>query len=294
MQNENKQTEEVIEPRIENRFGFQREQQTQSKFVVRALMIGTTISIGSILWFRSPDTESSSNGVKTPETSEINSTTNQYSVESYSVESDRNAQIEKSKKNIKRIVIKLPGIQKIDRKKSGLIATGAELRAKLLTGASNGLVKAQALNSLSQKGEIFVTAGDLLIGQGQTTEDRLLITFNQVVHRNGDQESIHGEAVDQEDKLVGLKGSKFKRYAYRYGSAVGLNFVGGMTEGLQDRTVVGQQVVTTPNAKNALLNGASKAALEMANEQMSELKNQPPPITIEAETEIIITFTSEN
>lgn len=291
MQKENNETTEVNEPKIESRFGFEKTRKTQSAFAVKAFAIGTTLCLGSILWFRSPDNDlNQSGGVKSPESSEINSNSNQYNLQTYSVETDRNLQVEKSKKSKNRIIVSLPGVQKIDRNKSGLIPMGSEISAKLLTGASNGLIKAQAINSLTHRGETFIAAGDLLIGQGQTTDERLLITFNRVIHEDGSHKSIHGDAIDQDDKLVGLAGSKFKRYAYRYGSAVGLNFVGGMTEGLQDRTVVGQQVVTTPSIKNALLNGASKAALEMANDQMSELKNQPPPISVPAGTEIVITF----
>lgn len=53
-----------------------------------------------------------------------------------------------------------------------------------------------------------------------------------------------------EDKTVGLKGSRVGKYAMKYATAIGLNFVGGMAEGLQDREVVGNgQVVTKPNTK---------------------------------------------
>lgn len=242
---------------------------------------------------RSPDKNSEvSSGVKAPESSEVSSSQNQFALDNYSAEQERNSMNEKNKRKVSRIVVKLPGIQKIDRIKSGQIPQGSEVRAKLLSGASNGLVKVEVLDSLKVRGETFITASDILIGQGQSTEERLYIKFNQVVHKNGTFEPIQAQAVDNEDKIIGLNASKFARYAYKYGAAVGLNFVGGMTEGLQDRTIVGQQVVTTPNARNALLNGASKAAIEMANEQMTDLRNHPPPITIDAGQEIIVVFES--
>lgn len=291
MQNENNETREVPEPKIETRFGFEKPRKTQSKLATHSIMTGVVISLGAILWMRAPDSSSeNSSGIKTPEASEVNSSSNQFEVEKYSAEADKNQQTEKNKKKVAHVVIKLPGIQKIDRQKQGQIVLGSEIKARLLTGASNGLVKAEALESLKNRGETFVSAGDLLIGQGQSTEERLFIKFTHVVHKDGTAESIQADAADSEDKLMGLASSKFKRYAYKYGAAVGLNFVGGMTEGLQDRTIVGQQVVTTPNAKNALLNGASKAALEMANEQMSEMRNQPPSISVDAGTEIFIIF----
>ncbi len=48
--------------------------------------------------------------------------------------------------------------------------------------------------------------------------------------------------------------------------------------------------MTNPDPKNALLNGASRAAVEIANDQMSNMRNQPPPISIPAGQEILIVF----
>jgi type IV secretory pathway VirB10-like protein len=136
----------------------------------------------------------------------------------------------------------------------------------------------------------LIPAGATLLGTGQSTEERLMIRFTQVVFKDGSFENIQAQAADAEDKIVGLRGSRVGKYAMKYATAVGLNFVGGMAEGLQDREVVGQQVVTKPNTKNALLNGASKATLEMANETMTDLKNSAPIIQIPASQEIFIIF----
>ena len=125
-----------------------------------------------------------------------------------------------------------------------------------------------------------------MLGVGQSGEDRLTVKFTKAVFRDGNVQSIEAQAADVEDQTVGLTGSKVGKYATKYASAVGLNFVGGMAEGIQDREIVGQQVLTKPNAKNALLNGASKAALEMANETMTDLKNSNPAIHVPAGQEI--------
>jgi len=293
VEKENSVITEVIEPKIESSFGFEKPGKSQSNVVIKIFIFFTVLSLGAILWMRSPDKNlDASSGIKAPETSEVSSSQNQFALDNYSIEKERNSISEKNKRKVARIVVKLPGIQKIDRIKSGQIPPGSEVRAILLSGASNGLVKVEVLDSLKIRGETFIMASDILIGQGQSTEERLYIKFNQVVHKNGTFEPIQAQAVDNEDKIIGLKASKFGRYAYKYGAAVGLNFVGGMTEGLQDRTIVGQQVVTTPNARNALLSGASKAAIEMANEQMTDLRNHPPPITIDAGQEIIVVFES--
>lgn len=291
VEKENSIITEVTEPKIETRFGFEKPRGPQSNAIIKIFIFFTVLSLGAILWMRSPDkTLDAGSGVKAPESSEVSSSQNQFALDNYSAEKERNSMTEKNKRKVSHVVVKLPGIQKIDRIKSGQIPPGSEVRAKLLSGASNGLVKVEVLDSLKVRGETFITAGDILIGQGQSTEERLYIRFSQVVHRNGTFEPILAQAVDNEDKIIGIKASKFVRYAYKYGAAVGLNFVGGMTESLQDRTVVGEQVVTTPNARNALLSGANKAAIEMANEQMTDLRNHPPPITIEAGQEIIVVF----
>ena len=291
MDDENKSVEITNEPKIESRFGFQKSRKGASKGTIKILMVGVAISLGTIMWIRTPDKpENDSSGVSTPETSEVGASQSM-SVETYSAEVEKNQIKDRNKKSARRVlVVKLPGLQKIDRNRTAQIPPGSEVRAKLLTGASNGLVRAELLDSLKVQGETYLKAGETIIGQGQSTEERLFIRFSQVVHKDGAVETINAQAADTEDKTAGLAGSKFKRYALKYGTAVGLNFVGGMTEGLQDRTIVGQQVVTTPDARNALLNGASRAAIEMANDQMANMRSQPPPISITAGQEILIIF----
>ncbi len=291
MDDENKSVEITNEPKIESRFGFQKSTRGLSKGTIKFLMVGAAISLGTIMWVRTPDKpESDSSGVSMPETSEVGASQSM-SVETYSAEVEKNQINDRNRKSTRRVVVvKLPGLQKIDRNRTAQIPPGSEVRAKLLTGASSGLVRAELLESLKIQGETYLQAGETIVGHGQSTEERLFIRFSQVVHKDGGVETINAQAADAEDKTAGLSGSKFKRYAMRYGTAVGLHFVGGMTEGLQERTIVGQQVVTTPDARNALLNGASRAAIEMAYDQMANMRNQPPPISIAAGQEILIIF----
>lgn len=290
MQNENSEVELVSEPKVESRFGFQKSSKSLSGSTIKILIIGVVISLATVLWIKTPDRpDHESSGVKTPDSSEIGSNS-QMSVDNYSVAQDSNQLKEKNKKQKLKISIRFPGLEKIDRTRLNQIPPGSEVKARLLTGASNGLVRAEILESLKIRGETFVTAGETLIGQGQSTEERLFIRFSQVIHRDGSFETIQAQAADNEDKTVGLKCSKVARYALKYGAAVGLNFIGGMTEVLQDKATVGQQAVAEPSAKNALLNGASRATIEMANDTMTNLRNRPPPINIEAGLAIIVIF----
>ncbi len=290
MGDENKSVEITSEPKIESRFGFQSKEKGLPKQTVKILMIGAVLCLGSIMWMRAPEKpETSSSGVDAPETSQVGAQ-QAVSFETYSAQAEKDRITERNRKSLKRIVVKLPGLQKIDRTRASQIPPGSEVRAKLLTGASNGLVRAVLLESLRVQGENYLKAGETVVGHGQSTEDRLFIRFTHVVHKEGSVKAVQGQAVDTEDKTAGLPGSKFKRYALRYGTAVGLYFAGGMTEGMQERTIIGQQVVTNSDPKNALLNGASRAAVEMANDQMSNLRNQPAPISIPAGEEILIIF----
>ncbi len=292
MQNENNQVEIVYEPKIDSRFGFQKPKNRPSNRTIKICIIATCLLLGTVLWIKTPDrAEGPSDGITPPEASEVGAkASQQVSIEGYSAEQESNQLKEKGKKRTSKISIKLPGSQKIDRKQAGKIPPGSQVKARLITGASNGFIRAETLESLQIRGETFIKAGETLVGQGQSTEDRLFIRFSSIVHGDGSTETVQAQAVDAEDKTAGLKGPQFSRYAMKYGAAVGLNFVGGMAEVLQDKTAVGTQTVASPTAKNALLNGASRAALEMANDTMTNIHNQPPPIAIEAGQEIMVIF----
>lgn len=292
MENESSQVESVAEPKVESRFGFKPTGRALSRGTVQFCAACTVLSLGAVLWVKNPEKPDleSGTGVHAPEAFEVSGSQTQVSVESYSTEEESNLLKEKNKKKVVRVTVKFPGLQKIDRTHVNQIPPGSEVKARLLTGASNGLVRAELIEPLRVRGKTFIAQGETLVGHGQSTEERLYIRFSQLVRRDGGVETIQAQAADAEDKTAGLKGSKFGRYAMKYGAAVGLNFVGGMTENLQEKTAVGQQAVAAPNVKNALLNGASRAAIEMANDTMSNIRNQPPPITIDAGQEILVIF----
>ncbi len=188
---------------------------------------------------------------------------------------------------------KLQGLQSFNRPRAGRIPPGSYVKAILVTGASVGPVKAVIKESVRIRGETLLPVSTQLIGSGQSTEDRLYIRFDQAVFPDGSFEGIQAEAIDSSDQIAGLKGSKVGYYATKLGAAVGLNFVGGMALGLQQKEAVGQDAVAKANAKNALLNGASHASLELANETMAGLKNQRPMIEVEAGRTIFVMFSNQ-
>ncbi|MFZ4402484.1 MAG: TrbI/VirB10 family protein [Pseudobdellovibrionaceae bacterium] len=291
MENKKQLVELTTEPKIESRFGFGKDNKVLSSRTIKVCSIATGVSLVVVFLMKSPDKNLREGpGVKTPEASQVSSNSDLDTFEMYSASQENKRIKEQNNKGRQYLVIRLPGLQKIDRHKAGLIPPGSLVKAVLTTGASNGPVKATTTEALRIQGETLIPAGATLLGSGQSTEERLMVRFTQVIFKDGNFENIQAQAADVEDKIVGLRGSRVGKYAMKYATAIGLNFVGGMAEGLQDREVVGQQVVTKPTAQNALLNGASKATLEMANETMTDLKNSAPIIQISAGQEIFVIF----
>jgi hypothetical protein len=168
------------------------------------------------------------------------------------------------------------------------IPPGTMGTARLATGASNGPVRAELLEPMTFNGQTYVEAGTVLIGSGSSTEERLFIRFNQMVFRDGSVKTIQAQAYDSEDKIPGLKGSKVGNFALNLAGSIGLNFSGGLSDGLQEQEVTGGVAVRKNTVKNAFLNGASVAALDQSKELMSSLKNKQPIIEVPAGTSIVV------
>lgn len=170
------------------------------------------------------------------------------------------------------------------------IPPGTVAKGKLVTGASNGPVRAKLTEPVLVNGEVLLEAGPILIGTGSSTEERLFIRFDQMVFKDGSVQSIEAQVFDPEDKLAGLKGSLLGNRTVRLAGSIGLNFVGGLSDGLQDTQTQGGTAFRPSTLKNAFLNGASVAAIDESRNEMSKLKNEMPVIQVDAGREIIISF----
>ncbi|MGK5085320.1 TrbI/VirB10 family protein [Bdellovibrionota bacterium FG-1] len=185
---------------------------------------------------------------------------------------------------------KFRGPQVVARPRAVKIPPGAMVKAVLVSGASNGPVRAEIVETLSFGGETLVPQGTLLLGSGQSGENRLMIQFTQMVFQDGAVETVDAQGCDASDKIPGLKGSQVGSQALKLGMGIGLNFVGGMSAALQDTQGENGAVITKPTLKNAMLNGAATAALEQSREIMSDMKNRPPVYEIPATTPLFIIF----
>lgn len=178
----------------------------------------------------------------------------------------------------------------IERSSLDAIPPGAMTRAVLVTGASDGPVKAKITENLVIGGITVIEVGTVFVGRGRSTEERLDLVFRQMVLADGKVQSVRARAADKSDKIAGLKGSKVGAYASKLAAATGLNFLSGYAEGLKKRDVTNGQVVERPDPENALLNGASFAAIDLSREVLSSMKNKAPRIEVPAGTEIFILF----
>jgi len=125
---------------------------------------------------------------------------------------------------------------------------------------------------------------------GQSQQSRVTIKFYKAIIDESQILEIDAIALDQEDQLVGLQSSKFDSEAVKLGSSIGLNFVGGVAQGMKERSGENGAAVEKNTASNALLNGAAQASLEHSKYLLESTKNEKPSLTVDSGTPILIFF----
>jgi hypothetical protein len=170
------------------------------------------------------------------------------------------------------------------------IPPGAEGKAVLLTGATNGLIKARLTEPVKVDGVSLLDAGTLLIGQGRSTEERLYVDFKKAVYRDGKSVSISAQAYDISDTILGLKGSRVGDVTLKLAASSGLNFLSGMAIGMQTPSYDQFGRPLRPKVGDAALNGVSQAAAEQSKTYMEDIKNRPPIIEVKSGTVFTVTF----
>lgn len=182
------------------------------------------------------------------------------------------------------------GPQVISRPRISIIPPGTFAKARLVTGASNNLVRAELIENLVVNNETVGPEGAILLGNGSSTDERLFIKFSKIIYKDGSSDAISAQACDFDDKIAGLKGSKISHQVAKMTGGIGLGFLGGLSEGLQDTEVQNGVVLTQPSLKNALLKGTATAALDQSRQLITELKDKQPIIEVKAGTEIYVIF----
>lgn len=172
----------------------------------------------------------------------------------------------------------------------GSIPPGTMVKARLLTGASDGPVRAKLVNDIIVNGERVIESESIILGSGSSTEDRLLIRFDRLVKKDGTAMPIQAQAFDGKDRIAGLRGNKVSTEMSKLAAGIGLNFVGGMSDALQETEVKGGMAVKSSSMKNALLNGAARAALDQSKYLISSYKDKAARIEVEKSRVIYIMF----
>src|SRR5262249_3901774 len=162
------------------------------------------------------------------------------------------------------------------------IPPGSMVQAVLISGASDGPVKAELQEPLVVAGESLLEAGTVLMGTGQSGDDRLAIQFRKAVFRDGSTAKIEPVPAGNSDKNPGIKGSRVGYRALKLAAGVGLNFASGLSQGLQSTQGQAGAVVTPPTMKNALLNASARASLDEGQEMMNEYRSERPVLTVSA------------
>jgi hypothetical protein len=161
------------------------------------------------------------------------------------------------------------------------IPPGTLVKAKLITGASDGPVRAELTQDVTLNGERLIESGSTIMGSGSSTEERLMIRFDRLVKKDGTTMQIQAQAFDAKDQLPGIKGNRVSTEAVKLAAGIGLNFVGGMSDALQETEVKSGVAVKSPSLKNAFLNGAARAALDQSRDLISSYKDKAPRIEVE-------------
>ncbi len=174
---------------------------------------------------------------------------------------------------------------------AGKVPPGTMVRARLLSGASNGFVKATLLENVAPFGDLYFSSGTTVVGVAQSSKERLAVSFTKAVLGDGSVVEIHSQACDGADKMPGLTGVNVRGQAVNLAGAVGLNFAGGVAMGMQTRG--SQEMTAPPTVKDSLLNGAAVAAIERGRDLSQDMKSEEPLIEIEEGTEFYLLFLGE-
>ncbi len=189
--------------------------------------------------------------------------------------------------------VKSTPIQVLSFTNATAIPPGAEAKAVLLTGATNGLIKARLTEPLKVDGVSLLEAGVLLIGQGRSTEERLYVDFKKAVYKDGKTVAISAQAYDASDTILGLKGSRVGDATLKLAASSGLYFLSGMATGLQGPSFDANGRPRRLSTGEAALNGVSQASSEQAKSYMESIKNRPPLIEVKSGTTFVVTFDGE-
>lgn len=178
-------------------------------------------------------------------------------------------------------------IKPVSFKRTNKIPSGIEVNASLVSGGSNGIVKARISEAIVSDGETLAEKGSVLLGEGSSTDERLYIKFYKLVRPGFADLKVSAQAFDNQDRILGLKGSKVGDTIFKIAASSGLFFLSGMAEGMQNQT--DSFMPHKKSTKDAALQGVAQATVEHGREIVSSMNNKSI-IEVKHSTPIIVIF----
>jgi len=195
---------------------------------------------------------------------------------------------------VNRRVEKIEGLSIVSLTQLRAIPAGTEGKAILVSGASNGPIKARFTESIRIEGDVLIESGSILYGLGQSTEERLFITFSKLISPSGREIKIKAQAYDESDNIVGLKGSKVSSHAAKFALGTGLSFLSGYVEAMKEPQPVFGMTGGSRSPKDAAFDGAATAAADQGKSIMESIKNAPVIIEVKRNSPIWVVFEEGN
>lgn len=192
-----------------------------------------------------------------------------------------------TKKAAKTRPLLIEGIKPVSFKRTDNIPSGVEVRASLVSGGSNGIVKARISEAIVSDGETLAEKGSVLLGEGSSTDERLYIKFYKLVRPGLADLKVSAQAFDDKDRILGLKGSKVGDTVFKIAASSGLFFLSGMAEGMQNQN--DSFMPHKKSTKDAALQGVAQATVEHGREIVSSMNNKSI-IEVKHSTPIIVIF----
>lgn len=179
------------------------------------------------------------------------------------------------------------------------LPVGTEFIGRLMTSIDTrelGTTKIELPYGGSFQGNELLPRGSILFAtvRYDGNGEKVFLDIQSGTYPNGEEFKIRGEILSARDFSPGISGDYHGTFSSRVASQLGLNFVTGLSDTLQEKEALGSggfsggTITTKPTLKNGLLAGVSKVTGIEAQRMASELSGQKPYVTIESGKELIV------
>ncbi len=127
--------------------------------------------------------------------------------------------------------------------------------------------------------------------------EKVFLDVQSGIYPDGEQFQVRAQVLTAKDYSPGIEGDYHGTFTNRVASNLGLTFVSGLTDVLQDKESLGgggafqaSPITPKPTLKNGLLAGVSKVTDSEAQRMAQELAGQKPFVTVESGKELIVSL----